>query len=91
MIEDDSSEPEFNKITPFIEGACIEVFEGEKNEKFLRYIKSTLLVFGKKKKQLPDEIKNMEGLTVEPKSNQNGFGLIIKHRDGIYPEKEYYF
>jgi len=33
----------------------------------------------------------MEGLIVEPKSNVNGFGIIIKHRDGIYPEKEFYF
>lgn len=33
----------------------------------------------------------MEGLIVEPKSNVNGFGMIIKHRDGIYPEEEFYF
>jgi len=33
----------------------------------------------------------MEGLIVESKSNTNGFGIIIKHRDGVYPEKEFYF
>jgi hypothetical protein len=29
----------------------------------------------------------MEGLIVEAKRNENGFGMTIKHRDGIYPEK----
>jgi hypothetical protein len=34
---------------------------------------------------MPLEIKNMEGLIVEAKRNENGFGMTIKHRDGIYP------
>jgi hypothetical protein len=29
----------------------------------------------------------MEGLIVDPKYNENGYGMIIKHRDGVYPEK----
>ena len=29
----------------------------------------------------------MEGLIVDAKQNDNGFGMIFKHRDGIYPEK----
>ena len=33
----------------------------------------------------------LEGLAVHPHSNEGNHGLIIKHRDGIYPEKRIFF
>jgi hypothetical protein len=58
MLEDNSI-PEYLKITPFIEGPCIQVFKGEKNERYLKYIKTTIFIFSKKKSQIPQEVKNM--------------------------------
>lgn len=63
----------------------MEVYKGQKIERYLRYVKTTIFVFEKKKKSYPDEIKNMEGLIVEPKNGEDGYGMVIKHRDGIYP------
>jgi len=58
MLED-NSEPEYTTITAFTEGPCIEVHKGEKNEKYLKLIKTTILVFSKKKSKIPLEVKNM--------------------------------
>jgi hypothetical protein len=90
MLEDNAT-PEFLKITPFIEGSCMEMLKDQRNERYLKYIKTTIFVFSKKKSSMPVEVKNMEGLIVDAKNNENGFGMLIKHRDGVYPEKEYYF
>lgn len=58
MLENDDL-PQFTKISPFTEGPCIEVFKGEKNERYLKLIKTTILVFSKAKSVLPREVKNM--------------------------------
>lgn len=41
---------------------------------------------------MPVEIKNLQGLQVEAYSSEEGkSGIVVKHRDGIYPEKAYLF
>ena len=54
-----NEQPEYMRITPFTEGPCIEVYKGQKNEKYLKLIKTTILVFHKKKNTIPLEVKNM--------------------------------
>lgn len=49
-----------------------------------------------KKKKMPKEIINLEGLTVdtiEQKTSDNKieYGIFFKHRDGLYEAKEYIF
>jgi hypothetical protein len=68
-LDDDTGTPQYLKITPFIEGPCMEILKGDKNERYLRYIKTTIFVFNKKKSQMPVEVKNMEGLVVDALNN----------------------
>jgi hypothetical protein len=43
--------------------------------------------------KMPHEIKNMEGLLVDEYHlvKRNLYGFIVRHRDGVYPEKAYMF
>jgi hypothetical protein len=54
-------------------------------------MKNTLLIFKNKEDVMPVEIKNLQGLQVEAYCEEGKSGIVVKHRDGIYPEKAYLF
>lgn len=58
---------------------------------YLKYIKTTVFIFGHIKSKIPIDIINCEGLTVDKIDKEGRFGIFFKHRDGLYPPKEYYF
>ena len=63
--------------------------EGNSYSRYLRFYKTTIFVFKYKSDKIPVDIINMEGLYVEELNTPAGFGFIVKHRDGIYPENNY--
>lgn len=44
-----------------------------------------------KKKKIPKDIINLEGLTVDTiereGESKQAYGIVFKHRDGVYPAK----
>ena len=63
-MEDDGL-PCYSNISPWMEGECEECYKGEKQKRYLKFIKTTLFIFNRKKDILPIEIKNLEGLSVD--------------------------
>lgn len=57
----------------------------------MKYIKSTLFIYRQEKDNLPIEIINLEGLQLEEITKEEKLGFLLKHFNGIYPEKEYFF
>lgn len=91
--EVDSNIPQFIKNTSWIEGGCsmIAMSDNSSHTRYLRFFKTTIFVFRFHNDNMPIDIINMEGLYIEEVNSQEGFGFIIKHRDGIYPENTYLF
>ena len=89
---EDTRRPLYWEITAYIEGPCLEVLLKDEEDRYLRFIRTTLFVFNNKTSKFPVEIKNLEGLIVEAvESPDHKYGFLVKHRDGIYPEKSYFF
>ena len=89
---EDNRRPLYWDITSYIEGQCLEIFLKDEEDRYLRLIRTTLFVFNTKTSKFPVEIKSLEGLIVEAVENSDHkFGFLVKHRDGIYPEKSYFF
>ncbi len=70
---------------------CSFVEKEDKHTEYLFFVKTTLILLSSQKSNKPDQIINMEGLNVEEHDETCQFGFTIKHRDGIYPEKKFYF
>lgn len=61
------------------------------NSRYIVFMRSTLFVLKSRSSRIPVEIKAMQGLQVEAYNSADRIGILIKHRDGIYPEKAYCF
>lgn len=54
-------------------------------------VHTTLIVLDSADDDMPAEIVCLEGLSVQPIDNSLGPGIKIAHKNGIYPEKSFYF
>ena len=54
------------------------------------FCKTTLFILSTPKSNKPVSVINMEGLSVD-EINESEFGFVVKHRDGVYPEKRFVF
>lgn len=54
------------------------------------FCKTTLFILSTPKSNKPVSVINMEGLSVD-EINESEFGFVVKHRDGVYPEKMFVF
>jgi hypothetical protein len=87
----DAEGPEFQKLTPWIEGSAKEVNHFDEEKIYLKFIRTTIFVFPHKISKIPKDIINMEGLTAHRIDLSEEFGIKLNHRDGIYPEREFMF
>ena len=62
---DDNDEPDYFKAISWIESEAEERFKDEKNSVFLKFIQKTIFVMTSKKKKIPKDIINLEGLTFD--------------------------
>ena len=70
------------------------MFQDKDESVYLKYLRTTIFVLGHRKAKMPKEIINLEGLTVdviEKRKEKDAYGIVFKHRDGLYTPKEYYF
>lgn len=61
---DSHGTPEYLSIHPEIEGECKVKFEEKFTVVYLKLIRTTIFVFSHKLSKFPEEIINLEGLTV---------------------------
>ena len=62
----------------------IETKSNSSHSRYIRFYKTTIFVFRYKDDRVPVDIINMEGLFTEETKTAEGFGFVIKHRDGLY-------
>jgi len=46
-----------------------------------------VFVFGHMKASIPNDVINLEGLTVDKIDKGGRTGIVFKHREGLYPSK----
>ena len=61
----DNDEPEYFRVTPWIESPAVERYRHSKGTVFLKFIQKTIFVMFDKKIRIPKDIINLEGLTVD--------------------------
>lgn len=72
------------------ESSAIERNKTVRTPRYLVLMKNTLFVFNKKNEEKPYAIKNLEGLYAKDLQSYEP-GILLFHRDGIYPDQEYIF
>ncbi len=75
------------KITPYIENYAKELYQEKSSKAYLKFIKTTVFVFDHMKAKMPREIICLEGLFVTEVTTKGEYGIVFKHRDGLYPQK----
>jgi hypothetical protein len=83
--------PKYKTISLRICGHCYEVDNDHQQFITLVNIKDSLLVFQDEQMNQLLSIKNLEGLNIQAASGELGFGFLLSHQDGFYPQKMYLF
>lgn len=65
--------------------------DGKEKEVYLVLHHTTILIFKDVTLKKPLHVICLEGLAVTPVRIKNLYGFEIKHRDGIYPERQLLF